>query len=730
MRDVFAILFGAGFTVAVCFAVGSLLLRRVSARLYAGEAQLFAFLTGSACVSLAVFLLCVAQQARKGVFLAGGAAAIAAAVWAARGIPRRKPMPDAPAAWKYFFRAICGAFFLLYFVHALAPETSPDGSGYHLGNVMRMWHHYGFVWDYRSMYSYLSQGMEMLFLVAFSFGHHSSAALVHLAFQTALPLLMVSYGRRLGFPRVGYFGAILVYTCPVIGIDGASAYNDLALAAVVFGVFYLLQIWDETRETSILVLAGLLGGFAYGIKYTAALALPLAIGFTWWRAGLRWRNMAAVALPAAAMIAPWVLRNWLWTGNPAAPFLNAWFPSPYYHPGMEKIYLEQLRHYPDIRGVWPIARQLTLKGGALGGLLGPAFLLSPLAFIALDRSQGRRLLFAALLFGMAAFLNSGTRFLIPALPFLALAMGLGMEHAPRVLPVFAGAAALFVFPPVLARYADSWAWHVSTFPVRAALRLDREDAFLAASVTGYGLKWAVESNVPPGEKIFSFDTRPEAYIERPIVVSYESALGNLLHDILWAPIDGYIPHQRERFRFLPVMAKAIRVTQMASSDDFWTLSEVRLFSAGKEIPRSKGWRLSAWPNGWEVQLAFDNSYATRWSTWQGMGPRMFVAVEFERPQSVDEVLLEDAPTPLARTQVDVLDLRGQWVPLSDTPVRNEQDPPPGMRRAATQELKRRGIRFLLVSESNYAFPDMNKYPDYWGITQIAESQGIHLYRID
>ena len=84
-------------------------------------------------------------------------------------------------------------------MNALAPEISPDGSGYHLGNVARMWRNHGFVWDYHSMYSYFSQGIEMLFLVAFSFGRHSSAALVHFAFLCTLPLLMVCWGRRFGY---------------------------------------------------------------------------------------------------------------------------------------------------------------------------------------------------------------------------------------------------------------------------------------------------------------------------------------------------------------------------------------------------------------------------------------------------------------------------------------------------------------------------------------------------
>src|SRR5438552_821374 len=188
MQEVVPILFGAAFTVAVSVALGSLLLRRLGLPFHRLEAPLFAFVAGSGCLSLTIALLCMIHQARRGVLLGGGLAAIAWAVWRERREPRRPALPAAPTAWSALFYVVFTAFFLCYFFNALAPETSPDGSGYHLGNVMRMWRHHGFVWDYHALYAYLSQGMEMLFLVAFAFGGHSAAAMVHFAFLTSLPL--------------------------------------------------------------------------------------------------------------------------------------------------------------------------------------------------------------------------------------------------------------------------------------------------------------------------------------------------------------------------------------------------------------------------------------------------------------------------------------------------------------------------------------------------------------
>src|SRR5947207_12693092 len=100
----------------------------------------------------------------------------------------------------------------------------------------------------------------MLFLVAFTFRRHSSAALVQFAFLCTLPLLMVCYGRRFGHPKAALFGAILVYAAPVVAKDGVSAYADVAVATLIFAVFYLLQVWDETTNINILILLGLIAG--------------------------------------------------------------------------------------------------------------------------------------------------------------------------------------------------------------------------------------------------------------------------------------------------------------------------------------------------------------------------------------------------------------------------------------------------------------------------------------
>jgi hypothetical protein len=730
MRDLANILFGAAFTVAVSLAIGSLLLERLRVKLFRFESGLIAFVSGASCLSFLITLLCFAHQARRGVFLWGGLAAIGAAIWRKRALPRRRTLPAASLNWLVPFYLVFTIFFVYYFVNALAPEVSPDGSGYHLGNVIRIWRNHGFVWDYHSLYSYLSQGMEVLFVVAFSFGRHSSAALVHFAFFCALPLLMICSGRRFGFPKAALFAATVVFVSPVIAKDGVSAYTDLTVATLLYAVFYLLQVWDQEQDFKYLFLIGLLSGFCYAVKYTAFLALPFAMAWVWWRSPApRWRPLLWLCVPAVLLVAPWVLRNWFWVGNAFAPFLNAWFPNPYYHTGMERIYADQLGQYIGIKHYWEIPLQLTLRGDLVSGLFGPVFLLAPLSLLALRLKYGRRLLAAALVFAAPAYLNTGARFLIPSAPFLAMALGLALAEVPGALPVLALFQALACWPPALSTWCHPWNWRISGYPIEEALHKVPEGAFITRTIGDYALKGPIEANVPKTDRIFSFAGRPEAYLDRDIVVFYESTLGNLVNDTLLAP-QGHPPKYQQSFKFLPVSTRGVRVVNMASAKDFWTVAELRIRSAGRELSRSPNWRLSAWPNGSEVQLAFDNSYATRWSTWESMAPGARIAVEFPNAETVDEVVLELDPAWDARPQIEVLSPSGRWVPITDTVQFVKADFPTGIRRAAIREVKALGFHYLLLNEGDYVFQDMKKYPAFWGVTPLGEANGTHLYRID
>jgi hypothetical protein len=723
MPAAFYVLFGAAFTVGVCLAAGTLLLRALPVRLYRQEERIIAFVTGSALLSLLVFLLCSVHLARKGVFLALGLAILAMAF--VRGAHRGQGdrLPPVSRGWRLFFWIPYAAFGLWYFVNAMAPEFSPDGSAYHLAIVSRYYRARGFEAITTNMYASLSHAVDLLFLFAFAFGRHSAAALVHCAFLFTLPLAIRSYGRRFGMQAAGTCAALLVFCTPAAGVAGVSAYNDVALACVAFTLFYLLRIGDGAEA-----LAGLLAGFCYAIKYTAFAAVPYALALLVIRRKGKQALLAGCC--AALMIAPWMIKNWIVVQNPVAPFFNAWFPNPHVTIAFEKDYAASMRSYVGIGNNRDLPVELTIRGGVLGGLLGPVWLLAPLGLLALRTGEGRQALLAALVFGAIYATNVGTRFLLPALPFLALALAIGLRTlaAPVVL-----AHLILSWPPIVSLYCTPTTWRVASFPWRAALRLEPEETYLIGLDAAYHVARLIEKEVPPGQRVLSFNQIPAAYTTREILVAYQSAHGNTLRDMIYLPLmPDAIPTGHFLFRFPPRTLRRVRVVQTEKGEpDLWSVSEMRVYSSGRELPRAPEWRLQAKPNPWQVQLAFDNSPLTRWRSGQTLYPGMFVSIDFGKQETIDSLRVECARDQYkVRMRMEGDGGTGVWREIPAAVEEADVPAPRGLRRGAIEELQARGIQYLLIYDYDFGALDFRTQGAVWGVTQLAEYYGARLYRFD
>jgi hypothetical protein len=703
-----AILFGAVFTAAVSLAAGTLLLRDGCRD--AGVR----FVAGSAILSLIVFLLCSAGIAYPWVFFVTGATLIACA-----------PPKIGRPRWSWWLLPFA-VFFVVYLANAMAPEASPDGAGYHLGLVSRYLRAHGFVAVTDNFYAGMPGGVEMLFLFGFAFGGHSAAALVHLTFLLALTWQVYSYSRRAGFATAGVAAALLVFASPAAGIDGSSAYNDIAIAAIAFTLFHLLQIWSEERTRRLLLGAGAIAGFAFASKYTAWAAVAYAVLFVAFRSR---KAVLPIAGCAALMIAPWLLKNWIFLQNPVAPFFNHLFPNPYVTPAFEDTYRRLMATY-NLHSLRQIPMEVTTYGG-ISGVLGPVFLLSPLALLALRRREGRQLLLAALVFGVNYFSNIAARFLLPCLAFVALAMMLVLSAIPQLAAAVALIHCVISWPAVVPRYARADAWRLARIPWKEALRIKPEEPYLESHLANYGADRLIERATPPDATIFSFTPIPEAYTSRHIRIEYQAAPNQIAGKILWtATQPEFAPTRRLRFAFPRQKLRGLRAVQTNTGDDFWSVHEFRIFDGERELPRAAQWRLTAQPYPWGVQDAFDNSLATFWICGDRLKPRQFLEVDFHGEETADAVVIETAPNqPGVRLRLEGLDDAGRWRLLSAAPQASDAARPLGLRRAVAQELKRRGIDYLLVYDHDEGADDLRLNTEIWGVRLVGEDKGARLYQL-
>jgi hypothetical protein len=737
MPEAFYILFGCVFTGAVSWALGRLLFERLKLKLYRSEEHVLAFVAGSALLSLAMFLLAAVHGVRKGLLLALGAGVL---VWTFRSGAHRatgEAFSSLPRVWQIVLGVAVALFGVLYLANAMAPELSPDGGAYHLRFVADYHRAHGFIRITTNMYANLSQGLELLFLFAYVFGRHSAAAMVHMLYLFALPWMMLSWARRNGHPVAGAAGALFTFLSPVIAIDGISAYNDVAIAAVLFATFYLVDIWREQRQDALLPVVGLVAGFAYAIKYTAFLAVPYALAvvcWTSWRGKRNWvRPALVVSLAALVMIAPWMLKNVIWIGNPFSPFFNQLFPNPYIHVDFEESYRFMMRHYGDIQDYRRLPLELTVHGGALCGLLGPLFLLAPLGLLALRKPVGRRLLLAAAVFASTYCTNVGTRFLIPAVPFLSLALALAVARPYWLALALVLAHGTLSWPDVLSKYCERYAWRLERIIYKQALRIESQDGWMRRKSPAYVIARMLEDSVPPNAVILSFNQVAEAYMTRKFLVSFQAAENRVLGDIVWAPLaPDYAPTWRHTFRFPARKLRRVRVVQTAGgSPDLWSVAEVRYFLGATELARAPQWRLRARPNPWGVGLAFDNNPATRWRSWRRIEPGMFLESDFGRQETIDSARVETSHDQSnVRMRLEGLDEQEHWITLCEKPEVTDVPLPKGLRRLAVEELKARGITHLLIWDGDYGADDIRVNAAVWGVSQVRELGPIRLYQLN
>jgi Dolichyl-phosphate-mannose-protein mannosyltransferase len=732
-----AILFAVLFTAAVATSLGGLLLRD------ACQDLAVRFVSGAAVLSLWVFALGSLGLAYPLLFLASGAAVLP-------GLGRvsfrsRSSWPLTPKSIKYLFLSIFAAYFILYFFNAMAPESSPDGAAYHLGLVGRYLREHGFHFNADSIYAMMPGGVEMLFLFAYAFGKHSAAAMVHFAFMVALVWQVFRYGCEVASAVVGASAAVLVFASPLVGVDGTSAYNDVALAAIAFTLFQLLHRWEvhqleAQRTPRILIAIGLVAGFAVATKYTCWLAVPYALGFVGWKSRRpdRLVNVAFVTLAAACTLAPWLLRNWIWFHNPVAPFFNQIFPNPYVMVSFEGIYRRMMATY-ELPSLWQIPMQVTTYG-SLAGVLGPVFLLSPLALLGLRRRTCRHLLLAALVFGANYFTNIGARFLLVPMPFVALALTLVLSQVviTQVPPLAVAVAVLHAvisWPTMVTKYCRPEAWHLSKAIWREALRIRPQDPYLESHLLYYGVDRMIERSTAPASTIFTFKPIPEAYTSRRILVEYQAAANRISGAILWtAFVPEYAPTGRLRFSFPRQPLAAIRVVQTGTGDSQWTVHELRVYDGGTalagQLARGPRWRLTARPYPWGIQSAFDNSLATFWMCGSTLQPDQFVQVDFGQPETASAVAIETVPDQRGlKLKLEGRDAAGQWKILSSEPQAGAASRPLGLRRAVAEELKRRGIDYVLAFDGDLGSDDLRENAGIYGIHQAGEYKGARLYQL-
>jgi len=337
--------------------------------------------------------------------------------------------------------ALIGVF-AVNFLAAFIPPLDYDVLEYHLGSPAQYARAGRIFFIQDNVYGSFPANVEMLFLLAIKLsGGAIAGAYTSKLLNVALGMLAAigvwRLGARLFTRRVGAVSAAIFYSAPWVSVVTEKAYVEVGLA--LFGVLAMLsaaRYWvgpAEHRKWREAAAAGIFAGLAMGTKYPAAVFVLAPLGLFFVVVNLRLRGLLlkhglVFGICALVAVSPWLVKNYVYTGNPTYPLLYGIFDGHSWDSIRNARFVAA--HSPGRIGAGEFGLAFTeyfFSGELASPLLivfAPFFLLYPI--------HGRRRL---ALFAYAAFVLGAwfllthriPRFLVPMIPALALLGGCGIE---------------------------------------------------------------------------------------------------------------------------------------------------------------------------------------------------------------------------------------------------------------------------------------------------------------
>ncbi len=220
-----------------------------------------------------------------------------------------------------------GFLAVVHFILSLGPPLARDVLTQHLAlPKLYVQHHRVFNLPFAEA-SFNPMQVDMLYTLALLLKCEPGASLIHSLFSYLTAALIYSFLRSRASRRVALLGSLLYLSVPLVVNLSSKAYVDLALAFFAWASLYgLMQEGKEEKRW--LILSAIMAGFGAATKYNGFLVLFLLLPWVLrhskegsFRGIKRAGGYFALSLAVAS---PWLVRNFLFTGNPFFPFFSNW----------------------------------------------------------------------------------------------------------------------------------------------------------------------------------------------------------------------------------------------------------------------------------------------------------------------------------------------------------------------------------------------------------------------
>lgn len=435
-------------------------------------------------------------------------------------------------------------YFGIFLVKNLAPPLLGDDLTYHLA-VARIFardsavHFLPYFTHFNSPF-----GAEMLYTAGMVLGsEYALTGLINLGYAVALLGAFILLGRRLGGSGIGGVTAWLIFfSVPYYTILTYSGSADLKFLLYVLLAIDAFLWWCETNSIRTLVLCAAEVGFSFHYRYHGLILFAALFLSVAWKLRLPetrrrdWRSLLYFVGIAALVGCPWLLRNWINTGNPIFPTSTHFFHGYFGDLEMSEIW----REYGNPASPWlfgayglgmgwlnylTLPWRVTFLGGVFEGYeLTPVFLvLAPfgLWFMARNRPARNLSLFAGFYATAWFFQMHQLKFLIPAFAVCALVAAAGaLAWAEQLGRWGRGAIVALVLAPTICALKIPLVYSREQLQdaISIALHPRGKGEFLTKHFGVYPMIESMNRELPKDALVFSVDEQNLFYLDRSYIL--------------------------------------------------------------------------------------------------------------------------------------------------------------------------------------------------------------------
>ena len=347
---------------------------------------------------------------------------------------------------------------------SLVPPISRDALTHHLA-VPKLYLLHGGIYEIPNLqFSYYPMNLDLLYMIPLAFGNDIIPKFIHFSFALLTAAFIYNYLKKRLDSCYAALGVLFFLSIPVILKLSITVYVDLGLIFFSTASLLLLFQWKENGYPyKTLIFAGMCCGLAVGTKYNGLVTLLLltsSVPILYIRSQDDQANASRSSLAyglvfafcALLACAPWLLRNYLWTGNPLYPLFEHLFNqtnstqlAPTGHaPGIFK--LRELLYHETPLQILLLPIRIFFEGRDnipqyFDGKLNPFLLLLPALSFIKTRQKPEILLEQTIMLTFCMFFvffalfetTMRIRYIAPIVPFLVILSIIGLRNLHDIL---------------------------------------------------------------------------------------------------------------------------------------------------------------------------------------------------------------------------------------------------------------------------------------------------------